>query len=97
MVFGGISFVLCMIFSLWVFIQYTLGNTIQGWSSVMISAYFLGAVQLLCVGIIGEYVGKIYREVKKRPRYINELCTLENKSRKRVVSAGYDEALSSFN
>jgi len=48
------------------------GNAVEGWTSVMISIIFLGGVQLLCLGVIGEYIGKIYIETKERPRYFIE-------------------------
>lgn len=47
-----------------------LGNTITGWTSLTISIWMLGGIQLLCIGVIGEYIGKIYCETKKRPRFI---------------------------
>ncbi|MBB6714947.1 glycosyltransferase family 2 protein [Clostridium gasigenes] len=46
------------------------GYTVQGWTTVVASIWMLGGVQLLCLGVIGEYVGKIYIEVKSRPKYI---------------------------
>ena len=45
------------------------GNTVEGWASVTIAIFFLGGVQMLSLGIIGEYVGKIYMESKNRPKY----------------------------
>ncbi len=48
------------------------GNTVEGWASVMIAIIFLGGVQMLSLGIIGEYIGKIYLESKKRPKYFIE-------------------------
>ncbi|PKM75659.1 MAG: glycosyltransferase [Firmicutes bacterium HGW-Firmicutes-17] len=45
------------------------GQTIQGWTSTMISIWFLGGVQLMSIGVIGEYIGKTYMESKRRPRY----------------------------
>lgn len=54
------------------------GVSVTGWTSLMISIWFLGGVQLVSVGVIGEYIGKIYKEVKRRPRYIIEENTLEN-------------------
>lgn len=58
-----------------VFIFYTLyvtagGQTVKGWSSTIVIILFLGSIQLIATGIIGEYLGRIYEEVKKRPLYI---------------------------
>ena len=54
------------------FVQRFLGQTIPGWSALMVSIWFLGGLQLFALGIIGEYIGKIYSEVKARPKYIVE-------------------------
>lgn len=48
------------------------GVTVPGWTSLMLSIWFIGGVQLLSLGLIGEYVGKVYQEAKHRPRYIIE-------------------------
>ena len=50
--------------------MYFAGHTVTGWSSLMISIWFLGGLNLLAIGIVGEYIGKIYLETKSRPRYI---------------------------
>lgn len=49
------------------------GDTITGWTSLFISIYFLGGVQLLSLGVIGQYVGKLYMESKKRPHYFEDI------------------------
>lgn len=56
------------------------GNTVEGWTSVMIAIIFLGGVQMLSLGVIGEYVGKIYLETKNRPKYFVEKRTSDNDS-----------------
>lgn len=48
------------------------GTAVPGWASTVVPLYFLGGVQILCLGVIGEYVGKIYLETKRRPRYAVE-------------------------
>lgn len=55
--------------ALWVVIAYLRHDVIWGWSSLMLSMWFLGSLILMALGIVGEYIGKIYMEVKHRPRY----------------------------
>lgn len=62
---------------LWVLITHLVGFTVSGWSSMLCAIFFMGGVQLLCLGVIGEYVGKIYNETKRRPRFIIRETTLE--------------------
>jgi dolichol-phosphate mannosyltransferase len=45
-------------------------NWVEGWTTVFIAVLFIGGVQLICVGILGEYIGRIYSEVKNRPLYV---------------------------
>ncbi len=61
-----------VIMFIWCIFQHFAGKTITGWSSIMVSIWFLGGVQLISLGVIGEYIGKIYGETKHRPRYIIE-------------------------
>lgn len=53
-------------------LSYVEGNTMPGWTSLLVSVWFIGGSILMAVGIIGEYVGKIYKEVKRRPRFFVE-------------------------
>ena len=60
-------------------ISHFTGNTVEGWTSIVVSVWAIGGLQLLAIGVIGEYVGKIYLETKNRPKYIiDELKNLEN-------------------
>ena len=52
--------------------EYLIGKTIVGWTSLLVSLWFIGGAILTAIGVIGEYVGKIYKEVKRRPRYFIE-------------------------
>ena len=67
---GIIVAFLSFIAVIWAIISQIVGKTIPGWASTTCIIAFLGGVQLISVGIIGEYIGKIYMEVKQRPRYI---------------------------
>lgn len=62
----GLSF----LFIIWAVVMRSIGSSVPGWASLVSIVSFLGGIQLISVGIIGEYVGKIYLEVKRRPRYI---------------------------
>lgn len=69
---GLLIVLISLILLIYTFIQNAKGNTVSGWSSLMISIWGLGGVQLICISLIGEYVGKILKEVKKRPRFTIE-------------------------
>ncbi len=72
-----------------VFIQKAMGFTVRGWATIMVGMLFIGGVQLICIGIIGEYIGRIFNETKARPMYIvaerqnfdTEMETIENTPR----------------
>ena len=60
--------------------EHLLGNTIIGWTSLLVSVWFIGGAILTAIGIIGEYIGKIYKEVKRRPRYFIEKQIIQKNS-----------------
>ena len=62
--------ILSFLGAVWAVISQINGNTIAGWASTICIVCFMGGIQLICLGVIGEYVGKTYMEVKGRPRYI---------------------------
>lgn len=69
----GLSlFAFSVIAILYAVIAYLLGTTTSGWTSLILSVWFIGGMQLLALGLIGEYIGKIYKEVKHRPLFIIE-------------------------
>ncbi|MFT9389003.1 MAG: glycosyltransferase family 2 protein [Leuconostoc sp.] len=67
---GLIIFCVSILFLIYIFIGWALGKTSVGWPTIMVSIWMLGGLQLVAIGIIGEYIGKIFLEVKHRPRYI---------------------------
>lgn len=69
---GFVIFLISLIIILYCIIRKCLGYTVTGWAFLSCSIWFLGGVQLLGLGIIGEYIGKVYSESKSRPRYIIE-------------------------
>ncbi|MBT2258956.1 glycosyltransferase family 2 protein [Priestia megaterium] len=66
---GCVLFFISVMTGCYAFIQKLLGNTSIGWTSLIISIWLLGAIQLISIGVVGEYIGKIFMEVKKRPPY----------------------------
>ena len=68
--FGLFVAVLSFIGIIWAVIASIMGKTVSGWASTICIVCFMGGIQLLCLGVIGEYIGKIYLETKHRPRYI---------------------------
>lgn len=67
---GFIIFFVCLLLSGYAIAAIYTGDVVPGWLSTVLPMYFLGGIQLFCFGIICEYIGKIYSEVKQRPRYI---------------------------
>lgn len=66
---GFAIFIICILLTGYALLSLYSENIVPGWLSTVLPMYFLGGVQLFCFGILGEYIGKIYLEVKKRPRY----------------------------
>jgi polyisoprenyl-phosphate glycosyltransferase len=69
---GYVAALLAVIYLISVFVQKLLGFTVEGWATIMVAMLFLGSVQLICLGILGEYLGRIFNEVKPRPMYVIE-------------------------
>nr|WP_209456091.1 glycosyltransferase family 2 protein [Clostridioides mangenotii] len=67
---GFIVFICSLLVLIYSLIQWAIGNTITGWTTTVASIWTLGGIQILCIGIVGEYIGKIYLETKDRPKFI---------------------------
>ena len=77
---AGVS-LLGVIIAIWAIVEAILGNTMAGWTSTVCIVCLLGGMQLVSLGIIGEYIGKTYLETKRRPRYIISERTWESSER----------------
>ena len=75
---GIIMLVITISVLIYTLIAYFAGKTIQGWTSLMLSLWFIGSLMLIALGIIGEYIGKIYVEVKSRPRFFIEKTIIDS-------------------
>lgn len=69
LVLGTLIFIVSIAILIYSFVRHIIGATVLGWSSLMVSVWALGGLQLLAIGVIGEYIGKMYLETKGRPRF----------------------------
>ncbi|WP_062351319.1 glycosyltransferase family 2 protein [Bacillus kwashiorkori] len=74
---GFLLFFIGVITGSYALFQKFLGATTEGWTSLMISIWFIGGLQLISIGMIGEYIGKVFTEVKRRPKYAVDIDLLE--------------------
>ena len=75
---GILILIISIIIMIYSIVRKVTGNTVTGWTFLSISIWFIGGLQMTSIGIIGEYIGKIYYETKKRPRYIISENLLDN-------------------
>lgn len=94
---GVFIFSVSVLMLIYFLVIYWMGKTVAGWATIVISIWAIGGLQLLAVGVIGEYIGKVYLEVKRRPRYLiaewlNEEGKLEARTREKCEGdAGTEE------
>ena len=69
---GIFMFVLSICYLIYSLVRHFMGMTVAGWTSTVVSIWAVGGLQMLSIGIIGEYIGKVYLEVKDRPKFIIE-------------------------
>ena len=81
LVFGIMSFLVSIGMLIYCIYEWFIGNTVSGWASLGVSIWALGGLQLLMLGVVGEYVGKIYLETKHRPKYIIESILIDNEKK----------------
>jgi polyisoprenyl-phosphate glycosyltransferase len=87
---GFLSMIISAVAGAYALIENFIGHTESGWTSLIVSIWFVGGLQLMGIGIVGEYIGKIYREVKGRPRYAIEKdlysLVMEQKLKESIVN-----------
>lgn len=66
---GALAFFVCLGTFVYTLVVYSAGNTTPGWASLITAVLFIGAVQLICLGVLGEYIGRVYSAVQRRPTY----------------------------
>lgn len=69
---GAIFFTACLLYGLYVFICIALGDAVSGWGSLMVAILAIGSIQMIFLGILGEYIGKIFMSTKRRPLYLTK-------------------------
>jgi polyisoprenyl-phosphate glycosyltransferase len=75
---GAVVFSISLIFAIYAFVQAVTGHTVAGWASITVPLYLLGGMMMLSIGVVGEYVAKIFMEVKQRPRFlVDEVAHIE--------------------
>ncbi len=75
---GVVMLLISLILLIYFFVQHFLGHTVPGWTSLIVSVWAIGALQLISIGVIGEYVGKVYLETKHRPRFLIDVFLHED-------------------
>ena len=78
-VLGSFISIVSFIFLIYVIVGHFISGNVAGWTTIVALICFFGGFQIFCIGIIGEYIGKIYSETKQRPRYIIERVIMNEK------------------
>lgn len=82
---GTIMLLFSLAMLIYFLVQHALGHTVAGWTSLIVSIWAIGALQLISIGVIGEYIGKVYLETKQRPRFIIEKFVHEDEEIAAIV------------
>lgn len=88
---GLLSFFMSLLFGAYFLCLKFLGYTEVGWTSLIASIWLIGGLQLIAIGLVGEYVGKIYQETKRRPKYIIDIDTFNMPLSRHILNRGSNE------
>ncbi len=91
MLVGCLSFIVSLIFGMYFLALKLFGNTELGWTSLITSIWLIGGLQLIALGLVGEYIGKIYKETKRRPKYIVDVDLFNLPIPRKLVNMEGDE------
>lgn len=91
MAIGCLSFLTSFLFGMYFITLKFFDQTVTGWTSLITSVWLLGGLQLMAIGLIGEYIGKIYKESKRRPKFIVDIDTFNMPLPRHVMNAGGNE------
>ena len=87
---GGLTSVLALVLAAYALLAWISGSTVAGWTSIFVALTLFSGLTLLALGIIGEYVAKIYREVVRRPRYFVQQNTVDTQEAKATANSSID-------
>lgn len=87
---GGLTSVLALVLAAYALLAWISGSTVAGWTSIFVALTLFSGLTLLALGIIGEYVAKIYREVVRRPRYFVQQNTVDTQEAKAAANSSID-------
>jgi len=90
-VMGGLIFIIASGLAIHALVEVFAGATVPGWASITVPLYMLGGFILLSLGVVGEYIGKIFIEVKRRPRYLVDCVERVDEEVAEFKSANFDE------
>ncbi|EMK3891615.1 glycosyltransferase family 2 protein [Listeria monocytogenes] len=86
LVLGSVIFMIGVVMGIYAIVQKIIGAVVPGWTSLIVSLWLIGGIQLIGIGVLGEYIGKIFKQVKERPRFTIEENVFEIKCKENKIS-----------
>ncbi|HAB0234140.1 TPA_asm: glycosyltransferase [Listeria monocytogenes] len=86
LVLGSVIFMIGVVMGIYAIVQKIIGAVVPGWTSLIVSLWLIGGIQLIGIGVLGEYIGKIFKQVKERPRFTIEGNVFETKCKENKIS-----------
>ncbi|EPU5203437.1 glycosyltransferase family 2 protein [Listeria monocytogenes] len=86
LVLGSVIFMIGVVMGIYAIVQKIIGAVVPGWTSLIVSLWLIGGIQLIGIGVLGEYIGKIFKQVKERPRFTIEENVFETKCNENKIS-----------